>query len=306
MHAGNALAALIGWAACRIAGGTLVLRIEDIDAERCRPEHERTLMEDLAWLGIDWDEGPDVGGDHGPYRQSERLGRYDALLASWHDQGLVYVCRCSRAQVRSAQSAPHLDEGGERPYPGTCRPVGGATPTPALLDDRGGYRLHVESQGDDAVVHWEDRWTGPQREDVRATSGDVLLGRSAAPTYQLAVVADDVAMGITDVVRGRDLEGSTGRQILLHQALASRPPDFAHHPLVTDDRGGKLSKRDRALTVGALREAGMTPETFIAGLARAIGLVESDVQTLSTQDLAQRLSEPHGWHDGPWYGPSHA
>ena len=300
LHVGNGLAALLGWAAARRAGAAFVLRVEDIDRARCREEYAAPLLEDLRWLGLDWDEGPDVGGPAGPYRQSERLACYDELVADLAARGLSYPCVCSRAEIRAAQSAPHhAGLAGERPYPGTCRPpAAGTSAAPRVRRDRGGQRLAVAWLGDDAAVTWEDGWLGPAREDVRETCGDFLLGRPGVPTYQLAVVADDVAMGITDVVRGHDLVGSTARQILLHRALGATPPRFWHHPLIVDGDGRKLSKRDADLALTDLRLGGADPGRLISRLARSVGLPAPP--HLTPHELIALLDDaPRRWSDGP-------
>ncbi|MCA9518427.1 MAG: hypothetical protein KC635_26010, partial [Myxococcales bacterium] len=249
----------------------------------------------LAWLGLDWDEGPDVGGAHGPYRQSERLDRYDHALASLEARGVAYRCHCSRADVLAAQSAPHLPprrrvapdavEPGEWPYPGTCRPRDGAS---ALSGGRA--RFHVEGLGEDARVTWRDGDGRAYTEDVRTTCGDFVLGREGEPSYQLAVVVDDIAMGITDVVRGADLLGSTARQILLHRALGVTPPSFSHHPLLVDADGRKLSKRDGDLAIAELRRAGVAPGALCATLGRAVGLFGAAVLEATPRDVADALA----------------
>jgi len=333
LHVGNALAALFGWAMARAARGRFVLRIEDIDRARCKPVYEEAIYRDLAWLGLDWDEGPDIGGPSEPYRQSERLGSYDDLMRRLGDAELSYVCVCSRADIRSAQSAPHdppsedlhavVAEARELPYPGTCRGEGYHLPT-----DRGGLRLDLEaltaSAGIAPIVEWHDGLLGPQVEDVRTTSGDVLLGRPGQPTYQLAVVADDRAMGITDVVRGVDLIGSTARQIVLHKALAhlaqvaaarpsrhTRPPPpvalprFHHHPLLVDEHGQKLSKRDSSLSLSTYAVLS-SPAALRAQLGRAIGLFAEPVRRATRDDwieaIGSRMAAPAvtALHDAPW------
>jgi glutamyl-tRNA synthetase len=299
LHVGNGLAALIGWAAARVQGGTFVLRIEDIDSTRCKPEFEAACLEDLRWLGLTWHEGPDVGGAYGPYRQSERLDRYDAILEDLGGSN-AYLCHCSRAEVRAAQRAPHLERSGELPYPGTCRQA--AYYPGAQHLERGGFRLSVEAMGNAATCHWTDDWLGPQSEDVRETCGDFLLGRPGAPTYQLAVVADDAAMAISDVVRGRDLLGSTARQRLLYHHLGAEAPRFAHHPLLLDAHGAKLSKRDSALTLRELRERGHTPGELISRLAHSIGLSPSRTALTSAEEFAELMTGAPGWRDGAWSG----
>ncbi len=287
LHAGSALAALIGWATARNAGGAFLVRIEDIDRSRCRPEFETTALDDLEWLGVDWDEGPRVGGAFTPYRQSERMERYDAALEALDAQGRVYPCRCSRSDVRAAQRAPHLHAdavSGELPYPGTCRGVDGP-----MHPDRGGFRLAVDALKEHARVAWNDRWLGAQFEDVRTTCGDFLLGRPQAPTYQLAVVVDDIAMGITDVIRGADLAGSSARQALLHQALGATPPSFGHHPLIVDAAGRKLSKRDGDATLAARRAAGQRSTSLIAALGRIVGVFGHTVDSATADDFRAAL-----------------
>jgi len=300
LHVGSALAALLGWAAARAAGGAFVLRIEDIDQTRCRPEHEASVLSDLRWLGLDWDEGPDVGGPLGPYRQSDRLHLYDDALQSLLQGDAGYICGCSRADVRQAQRAPTAEqESAALPYPGTCR---GLEQRLDYAPDRGGLRLHVDRASEQSVVHWEDPWGDPTDEDVRQTCGDFLLGRPGAPTYQLAVVVDDIAMKITDVVRGSDLCGSTARQILLFRALSAPPPSFSHHPLLLDPQTSrKLSKRDGASTLASLRELKSCPKRLIAQLGVAIGLFAEDVLRATPADIQSALMEraPH-WHDAAW------
>lgn len=305
LHLGNGLAALLGWGLARAAGARFILRVEDIDLSRCRPEFEESCLADLRWLGLDWDEGPDVGGALGPYRQSERLDRYDALRDALVARGDAYPCRCSRADVRAAASAPHASASGEVPYPGTCRPTttDDGPPSP-LADDRGGHRLDVTALGADADVTWLDGLLGPQREDVRTSCGDFLLGRAGKPTYQLAVVADDRAMGVTDVVRGRDLIDSTARQLLLHAAvarvdgLAAPTPRFAHHPLLLDASGRKLSKRDGDLALATWREGGADPASLRAALGRAVGLFAASVDAASADDVVAALRAAPALHDG--------
>jgi len=332
LHVGNALAALFGWSMARAARGRFILRIEDIDRARCKPEYEEAIFRDLAWLGLDWDEGPDVGGPCESYRQSERIESYDELLRRLEESRLTYACVCSRADIRSAQSAPLADEANELPYPGTCR-----AEEHELPNDRGGYRLDLESLrariGLEPVVSWLDGLRGPQSEDVRTTSGDVLLGRPGQPTYQLAVVADARAMGVTDVVRGVDLIGSTARQILLHQALAhlaanpsksggrsarnaraalvTPTPRFHHHPLLLDGDGHKLSKRDAAQSLSTVA-ATSDPSVFRAQLGRAIGLFADTVRRASREDWIDALGSTKpplseraaSLHDSPWPVPT--
>ncbi|MFN3597257.1 MAG: tRNA glutamyl-Q(34) synthetase GluQRS [Rubricoccaceae bacterium] len=267
LHLGSALAALAAWASVRRAGGTLVYRVEDIDGPRAVLGAAERQMADLRWLGLDWDEGPDVGGPHAPYRQSERDAVYEAALARLAEAGRLFPCRRSRRDLLALASAPHGPEG-LPPYPAAWRPRALPPDWYARRPPDAALRFRVDAP---AVVV-EDRVFGPVEEDVRETVGDfVLRRRDGVYAYQLAVVADDLAMGVTEVVRGADLLASTARQVLLIGALGGRAPSYAHVPLLVDAAGEKLSKRHGSLRVGALREAGWSPEAVVGWLAWALG-----------------------------------
>ena len=269
LHLGNARTALLAWLDCRRAGGRFVMRIEDVDPQRSRPELEARILADLRWLGLDWDEGPDVGGPFGPYRQSERGALYAAALARLD----VYACSCSRRELREAASAA---DGDEPYYSGTCRegPVHPERP------------LAIRWRTPAGAVTAEDRLAGPLVQDVRAAVGDFLLRRrDGAWAYQLAVVVDDAAMAITDVVRGADLRASTPRQVLLARALGATPPRFAHVPLILGPDGQKLSTRHGAPDLSALREGGAAPERVVAALARSVGLIGAEVAAIRASEL---------------------
>jgi glutamyl-tRNA synthetase len=266
LHLGGARTALAAWLAARAAGGAYVMRVEDLDGPRVVPGAEERILEDLAWLGIDWDEGPDVGGPHAPYRQSLRLARYDAAVERLLAAGRAFRCWCSRAEVARAAAAPHgpADDGPR--YPGTCR----ARTTPPPRDRRPSVRLYVEPE----EVGFVDGVHGARAEDVAAAIGDFVIRRAdGIAAYQLAVVVDDAAMGISDVVRGDDLLGSTARQLLLYRALELEPPRFAHVPLVLGPDGARLSKRHGAVGVRVLRERGWPPARVVGLLAATLGLV---------------------------------
>src|SRR5262245_56489349 len=236
LHLGSAACALVGWLVARSSGGAFVLRVEDIDTPRVRKEIEARQLDDLRWLGIDWDEGPDAGGPHAPYRQSERTRLYDRALDELGRQGLTYLCDCSRAEIARVASAPHVGDEGPR-YPGTCRELG--------LRERDWKRapaLRLRVPDREIVV--EDRWQGKVVENVwRAVGGFGLRRGEGVYAYQLAVVVDDLAMGITEVVRGADLLGSAARQTLLSELLGSRAPRYAHHPMIVSADGSRLAKR---------------------------------------------------------------
>ena len=244
------------------AGGKLVLRVEDLDAARCKPEFVAALFEDLCWFGFRWDEGPDHGGPFAPYLQSERRELYLAALEQLRRGGFIYPCQCSRRDVLLAAGAPHPGEE-EALYPGTCRPAkAGSVAEPGFTDVH--WRFCVP---DGECISYEDEALGPQSAVAGKDFGDfVVWRRDGVPSYQLAVVADDAAMGITEVVRGEDLRLSTFRQLLLYRALGWQAPRFFHAPLVTDPATGlRLAKRHASLSLRQLRSAGASPEELRRG-----------------------------------------
>lgn len=270
LHLGNARTAMLAWLQARRAGGRFILRIEDIDPLRTLADGEAAILADLRWLGFDWDEGPDVGGRNAPYRQSERREAYRAVLARWRAEGRVYPCTCSRKDLRLA-GAPHVGEEGPV-YPGTCRDGLSHPERPAA------WRFRVP----DREVAFHDEVLGPQRQNVAAQVGDFVVWRNDDwPSYQLAVVADDAAMGVTDVVRGADLLSSTGRQILLFDALGASAPRWHHVPLWLDEKGDRLAKRDASQTVEGLRLAGERPGRVLSHIARSLGWRVPDEVTLA-------------------------
>jgi len=258
------------WIAARHAAersGTLILRNEDLDPQRCRPELSAAMIEDLRWLGISWSEGPDCGGPYGPYVQSERREFYMASWRRLRELGVIYPCSCSRKDVSLAAGAPN--EGDDEPvYPGTCRPSDNARLALAVrtnasaptqnLPAGANWRFRVP---DGEEISFTDLHLGPQRTIAGRDFGDFIVWRrDDVPAYQLAVVVDDAAMRITEVVRGADLLKSTARQILLYRALDLAAPDFYHCDLVRDETGVRLAKRHDALSIRRLRELGWTPE----------------------------------------------
>jgi glutamyl-tRNA synthetase len=246
------------------------MRVEDLDTARVRPGLEARILEELRWLGLDWDEGPDVGGPSAPYRQSERLADYAAALARLREGGHVYPCFCSRAEVAAAAQAPHgpSDEGPR--YPGTCAGLSTEEARRRSAARRPSWRFRAAAAG---PVRFEDGVHGPWTVDVAADVGDFVVARAdGVPAYQLAVVVDDAAMGVTEVVRGDDLLPSTGRQLLLYAALGLAPPRFAHVPLVVGEDGERLAKRHGALSLGELRARGADPRAVVGLLAELSGL----------------------------------
>ena len=271
LHVGNARTALLAWLAARVAGASFVLRIEDLDGARVIPEAEVDLLDDLRWLGLDWDEGPDRGGALGPYRQSERRARYDEAVAGLLAAGRAFPCACSRAEVARAASAPHgaADEGPR--YPGTCRGLG--------HDE---VEARARAAGRSTVIRFDGRGERVTFSDAvhglvdpmgEGGVDDFVLRRAdGVAAYQLAVVVDDAAMGIEEVVRGDDLLASTPRQIALHRALGQPVPRFAHVPLLLDEGGARLAKRTRPASLASLRAGGAVAGDIVGRLAASAGL----------------------------------
>jgi len=270
LHLGNARTALLAWLDARSRGGAFLMRIEDLDRARVPAGAEAALLDDLAWLGLDWDEGPDRGGPFAPYRQSERAAHYDAAIDRLLAAGRAFPCACSRADVARAAQAPHdADEDGPR-YPGTCR---------ALAPDE--VRARAAAQGRAPAIRFAgggeridfvDEVHGAVAADGGGIDDFVLRRADGTAAYQLAVVVDDAAMAVTRVVRGDDLLRSTPRQLALYRALELPAPAFAHVPLVLTAAGERLAKRTRPEAVADLRARGLAPETVIGALASSAGL----------------------------------
>jgi glutamyl/glutaminyl-tRNA synthetase len=258
LHLGHARTFWTSQERVRSAGGILILRNEDLDLSRSRAKFVDAFIEDLKWFGIEWQEGPDVGGPFGPYNQSERIDLYRAAFEDLKKCGTIYPCICSRQEVLRALQAPH--QGDEEPiYPGTCRE---RKIDEIPLGTRVSWRFRVP---DREVVSFGDGAFGLQRFIAGRDFGDFLVWRhDHLPSYQLACVVDDAAMEITEVVRGADLLLSTARQLLLYRVLDITPPAFFHCPLVTDEQGNRLAKRQGALSLRALRDRGLTPEQIRA------------------------------------------
>ena len=285
MHLGNVMSALLCWLSARSAGGRLVLRIEDIDPERSRDEYARLIVEDLRFLGLDWDEGEGAGGAHGPYRQSGRTPVYEEALRRLDAMGLLYPCFCSRAELHDVTRAPHASDG-RLIYGGRCRNLNVQERAELSARRRPSLRLRVP----DETVRFVDGLCGPQAQNLREECGDFIVRRSdGAFAYQLAVVVDDIAMGVTQVVRGRDLLDSTPRQLYLYRLLGARPPAYYHVPLLLAPDGRRLSKRERDLDMGALR-ARYGAEEILGRLAFLTGLRETAAPV-----EARALAETFSW-----------
>lgn len=250
MHLGNVLAALLSWLSARQQGGEWRLRIEDLDPQRSRRAYAEQLMRDLEWLGLTWD-GEVVW-------QSERTAIYEQYLNRLSDR--TYLCTCTRNEILAAQ-APHESDG-RIVYPGTCR-------NKRLVARHAATRLIVP----DTTIEYNDRIYGPQSVNLATHCGDFILRRSDGVfAYQLAVVVDDALMGVTEIVRGRDLLLSAAQQIYLYRLLGLAAPAYSHHPLLVNGQGQRLCKRDKALVVGAMRQCCSAPE-IIGRLAYTVGLI---------------------------------
>ena len=281
MHAGNVFAALMAWLGVRSAGGRMVLRIEDLDPRGNRPDAAKLLLDDLRWLGLDWDEGP--------YYQSERGEIYVEALRQLDENGLTYPCFCTRAELHAA-SAPHASDG-TFVYAGTCRGLSAEQVAAKAQVRPPATRLRVPDANDETgTIEFRDLVYGPQREVLARDCGDFLVRRSdGVVAYQLAVVVDDALMGINQVVRGHDLLGSVARQIYLQRLLGYPQPAYAHVPLLVTADGRRLSKRDRDLDLGEIRAHEESPRHLLGLLAAAVGLAEYG-EELNASNLVERFS----------------
>jgi glutamyl-tRNA synthetase len=256
-HIGNARTYLLAWLSVRARGGRLILRMEDIDSPRVKPGAAEQALDDLRWLGLDWDAGPVV--------QSERIEHYEAALARLRAAERIYPCTCTRSDVSAAASAPHVGQEGPM-YPGTCahrRAADADTLTSPYC-----WRFRAT----DAPRELIDRCAGRQNVNVARELGDFVVAKAdGSPAYQLAVVTDDIAMGVTEVLRGDDLLPSAFRQLELYAFFGAAPPAFAHVPLVVGDDGRRLAKRHGDTRLALLREAGVPPERLVGLLAWSCG-----------------------------------
>jgi glutamyl-tRNA synthetase len=266
LHLGHARTFLIAWLAARRAGGKVILRIEDLDGSRVRPGVAQAAINDLRWLGLDWDEGPDCPGPSGPYLQSQRSALYDEWLELLKASECVYPCTCTRSDIERAQSAPHAEDEGPA-YPGTCA-YRCAADESSLADRPFAWRFRVPA----GTAAWDDLFLGPVELDATGSGGDFIVARNkVGHSYQLAVVADDSAMGVTQVIRGTDLVPSTPRQILLYRRAGCSVPQFGHVPLAVAADGRRLAKRDGSLKLATLRESGIDPRRLVGGLLHSCG-----------------------------------
>ncbi len=304
LHLGNAWSFFLAWLSARAENGRVFLRMEDIDPERSRQEWIDGIIRDLRWLGLDWDACPACPPDQGQdpvFMQSRRSSYYTGMLERLQAQHRVYPCFCTRRELRELAGAPHgaadgLSDAGAA-YPGTCRCL-----SPEQREEKRRSGKHASLRllcpdGEEGRQDFLDLAAGRQSMTITECGGDFVLRRSDGVwAYQLAVVCDDIAMGVTQVVRGEDILSSTPRQIFLYRCFGEAPPQYAHIPLLCDSAGQRLAKRHKSLSLASLREAGCRPEAIIGWLAWLAGLQDRPEPALPAQ-LAEKL-RGHGMF--PW------
>lgn len=283
MHLGNLFCGLLAWLAAKKENGSMVLRIEDLDPQRSRKEFSDIMQQELLWFGLTWEQGGDLGGPHPPYYQSQCGDIYRQALKQLREKGLVYPCFCSRAELHAA-NAPHFSDG-RYLYAGTCRNLTPQQQQEKAKQKHPALRVRVP----DAEISFCDLLYGQQSENLSQEAGDFLICRADGVfAYQLAVVVDDLRMGVTQVVRGCDLLGSTARQIWLAQQLgAQQVPEYGHVPLLLGSDGSRLSKRDGALSLDSLRSR-YTPQQILGKLAWLAGLIDRP-QVASLPELVEEF-----------------
>ena len=291
LHIGGVRTALFNWLWARKTGGTFILRIEDTDRERSTPENEQIILRDMRWLGLHWDEGLDVGGASGPYRQMDRLPIYQEYAEKLIARGAAYRCTCTKEDLDAQREALKAqDPKANFRYPGTCRDKKGVDPSaPHVL------RLRAPSSG---AVTYNDMVFGEVRTPNSAQQDVVLMRSDGVPLYNFGAVVDDLTMGITIVARGRDHMVNTPLQVLLYEALGATPPAFAHLPMMLAPDGAKLSKRHGAVSVGEYRDQGIPPAALLNYLVR-FGWSYGDQEVFSIPDLTEKFDwERCGKGDG--------
>ncbi len=285
VHLGTVRTALYNWLWARQQGGTFVLRIEDTDRERSTEQSVQVVFESMRWLGLDWDEGPLVGGPHGPYFQMQRLPLYRDFAERLIAKGAAYRCYCTSEELQQAREAHKARTGSEQGfrYPGTCRARKDQPDKPFVV------RLRVPDHG---TVGWDDLIKGRLELPCESQQDAVLVRNNGVPLYNLGAVVDDITMGITLVARGDDHVVNTPQQVLMYQALGEPLPQFAHMPMILGPGGQKLSKRDAAVAVLDYREQGYLPEALLNYLVR-LGWSHGDQEIFTRQELIEKFDFAH-------------
>ena len=287
IHLGNVWIALLSYISTRQQKGTYVVRMEDIDLQRSKRELGEALLDDLEWLGFEWDEGPRIGGSESTYWQSERQEYYANILECLALEKLIYPCFCNRARLQSIASAPHVGEVVHR-YDGHCRHIDEEEVKALFAEKDPSLRLSIDS----CDIEFTDRWQGVQHIHLEGELDDYVLRRGDGMyAYNLAVVLDDIAMGITEVIRGDDLLDTTGQQIYLYKTLQQclhskniTVPSYGHAPLLIDSEGHRLSKRQKSITIRELRDNQWSANRILGELAIVGGLVKAN--TLHNREIS--------------------
>ncbi len=289
LHIGGARTAIYNWAFARATGGTFILRIENTDAERSTDENTQLILRALTWLGLDWDEGPEVGGNAGPYLQTERMGTYEEALATLKAKGAVYACFCSKEMLDEKRALAEKAEGGYAGYDRTCRDLDGADVAVRIAaGEPHVWRLKVPR--DHAPITFDDAVYGSVSFPVAVMDDMILVRADGTPTYNFAVVCDDANMGITHVIRGDDHLSNTPRQILVYEALGAPVPTFAHLSMILGPDGKKLSKRHGAASVEEYRDKGFLSDALVNFLALLGWSLDGETTLIDRTTLATRFS----------------
>ncbi len=294
LHVGNARTALFNWLLARGQGGTFILRIEDTDVERSTAESEAGILADLRWLGLDWDEGPNVGGNHGPYRQSERLDLYRSYASELIDTGKAYYCFCHQDQLEQDRRDA-LEAGRPPKYAGRCRDLPSSVVRERMRNGESAV-IRFRVPDDNRDVTFQDVVRGTVRFNTQVIGDPVLVRSDGHPAYNFAVVVDDALMAITHVIRGEDHISNTPRQVLLYEAMGFTPPVFAHLALVLGPDHTPLSKRHGATSVSEFRARGYLPEALVNYLALLGWSPGGGDELLPIAELARRFSLEHVGH----------
>lgn len=286
LHVGNARTALFNWMFARHEGGRFILRIEDTDESRSDSAYQTSLLEDLKWLGLAWDEGPDIGGDYGPYRQSERLDLYEAHLKKLVDADLVYPCYCTEDELEEERQTLILAKRMPR-YLGKCRNLGaGEREALAASGRKPSYRFKVPQ----TTIEFHDLIRGPMRFEGEAMGDFIIVRSNGMPAYNFAVVIDDHRMSVTHVIRGEDHLSNTALQIMLYRAFGFEEPTFAHHCLILGRDHAKLGKRHGSVSVGEFRRQGFLPEALVNYLGLLGSSFAGGREILSRDEMIEAFS----------------
>ena len=289
LHIGGARTAIYNWAFARANDGDFILRIEDTDPERSTEENKQIILRAMRWLGLDWDEGPEVGGDHGPYLQTERFDTYADALERLKERGMVYPCFCTKEQLDEKRAAAEATEGGYSGYDRTCRSLS-AEEAQARIDAGEPHVWRLKVPLDHGPIEFDDAVYGHMSFPADVMDDMILVRSDGTPTYNFAVVCDDALMNISHVIRGDDHLSNTPRQILIYEALGYDVPVFAHLPMILGSDGRKLSKRRNATSVEQYKEMGYLPDTLINFLALLGWSLDGETTLIDRETLCEKFS----------------